>query len=421
MPMRPASSTCSALTKPCPSTPSSCASGTRQFSKMTSLVSLARMPSLSSFLPARKPGRAALDDEGRDAARALGRASVTAIDDDQVAVAAVGDELLGAVDAPSRRRRARPSCASPPRRCPTTASVSAHAASCSPRASGTQIALLLRLGAEHGRCARRRARCARRPTGRPPDRRAPAPRCRCSSRPTTSPRRRTPRETGCPSGRGSAQLRRRTSRGKCCASSHSRTCGRSSASANSRTLRLSSSCSSVRRKSMPRADRIIGVCASPARSFSPLAACSRLPARAAPTPRSSSAAPARRRLRQARGFAVGGGILVLGFEFEYSDTREGPGRRRAVAADRHGQHPAADAGRDCTASSRTSRPAPAAIASRWTARARPASAPTPAAAVKMRLAGSAARAVRLPRVPAARRAALPDVVHRFYAGANLAF
>ena len=26
--------------------------------------------------------------------------------------------------------------------------------------------------------------------------------------------------------------------------------------------------------------------------------------------------------RQARGFAIGGGILVLGFEFEYSDTRE---------------------------------------------------------------------------------------------------
>jgi hypothetical protein len=28
--------------------------------------------------------------------------------------------------------------------------------------------------------------------------------------------------------------------------------------------------------------------------------------------------------RQARGFAFGGGILVLGFEFEYSDTREDP-------------------------------------------------------------------------------------------------
>src|SRR5689334_7302183 len=26
--------------------------------------------------------------------------------------------------------------------------------------------------------------------------------------------------------------------------------------------------------------------------------------------------------RQVRGFAIGGGILVLGFEFEYSDTRE---------------------------------------------------------------------------------------------------
>ena len=28
--------------------------------------------------------------------------------------------------------------------------------------------------------------------------------------------------------------------------------------------------------------------------------------------------------RQVRGFAIGGGILVLGFEFEYSDTREDP-------------------------------------------------------------------------------------------------
>ena len=33
----------------------------------------------------------------------------------------------------------------------------------------------------------------------------------------------------------------------------------------------------------------------------------------------STTAPA---VRQARGFAIGGGILVLGFEFEYSDTRE---------------------------------------------------------------------------------------------------
>src|SRR5262249_47523413 len=41
-----------------------------------------------------------------------------------------------------------------------------------------------------------------------------------------------------------------SSLGKCCASSHSRTCGRISVSANSRTLRRSSSWSSVKRKSI---------------------------------------------------------------------------------------------------------------------------------------------------------------------------
>jgi hypothetical protein len=35
----------------------------------------------------------------------------------------------------------------------------------------------------------------------------------------------------------------------------------------------------------------------------------------------SSSAPS---ARQARGFAIGGGLLVIGFEFEYSDTRESP-------------------------------------------------------------------------------------------------
>src|SRR4030095_774213 len=38
--------------------------------------------------------------------------------------------------------------------------------------------------------------------------------------------------------------------GKCCASSHSMTCGRISASANSRTIRLTCSCSSVKSKSI---------------------------------------------------------------------------------------------------------------------------------------------------------------------------
>ena len=127
-----------------------------------------------------------------------------------------------------------------------------------------------------GRCARRRARCARRSTGRPTGRRAPAPRCRCSSRPTTSPRRRRLRETGSPSARARRTWRAR-SRGKCCASSHSRTCGRSSrfgelAHAAPQQLLL------VREAEVHAgAHRIIGVCASPARSFSPQSACSPRP------------------------------------------------------------------------------------------------------------------------------------------------
>ena len=100
-----------------------------------------------------------------------------------------------------------------------------------------------------GRCARSRDRCARRPTARRSDRRARAPRCRCSSRSPTCPRRRTARDTGCPAGRApraSASARPRNAAPR----SHSRTCGRISVSANSRTLRRSSSCSSVGRKSM---------------------------------------------------------------------------------------------------------------------------------------------------------------------------
>ena len=54
--MRPESSTCSVLMNPWPSSPSSCADDTRQSWKTTSLVSLARMPSLFSFLPALIPG-----------------------------------------------------------------------------------------------------------------------------------------------------------------------------------------------------------------------------------------------------------------------------------------------------------------------------------------------------------------------------
>ena len=44
------------LTKPCPSSPRSADAGIRQSAKITSLVSLARIPSLFSFLPAVMPG-----------------------------------------------------------------------------------------------------------------------------------------------------------------------------------------------------------------------------------------------------------------------------------------------------------------------------------------------------------------------------
>ena len=50
--------------------------------------------------------------------------------------------------------------------------------------------------------------------------------------------------------------------------------------------------------------------------------------------------------RAAKGVALGFGVLVLGFEFEYLDHERGAARRRAVAAHRHGQRAAADAGAD---------------------------------------------------------------------------
>ena len=73
MPMRPASSTCIAFTNPSPALPTIASAGTRQSLKITSLVSLARMPSLFSFLPAASPARPALDHERRDAPGALRR------------------------------------------------------------------------------------------------------------------------------------------------------------------------------------------------------------------------------------------------------------------------------------------------------------------------------------------------------------
>ena len=68
--------------------------------------------------------------------------------------------------------------------------------------------------------------------------------------------------------------------------------------------------------------------------------------------------------RTTKGFAVGAGLLIVGFEFEYSSTGEDVEHRRAVAEDRHGQRAAADARLPSSASSRTSQRAPASTAKR---------------------------------------------------------
>ena len=56
MPMRPPSRVFMACLKPTPSSPRRFSSGTATSSRISSEVSLARMPSLFSCLPARKPG-----------------------------------------------------------------------------------------------------------------------------------------------------------------------------------------------------------------------------------------------------------------------------------------------------------------------------------------------------------------------------
>ena len=124
----------------------------------------------------------------------------------------------------------------------------------------------------------------------------------------------------------------RSSVGKCCVSSHSMTCGRISASANSRMLRRSSSCSGVNRRSM---------CQPPATKHQPIvsfgmpyirARVGRLRARALPlvllgaillpsTPAFADATVFVGSSNQlAKGVAIGVGLLVIGFEFEFSDT-----------------------------------------------------------------------------------------------------
>ncbi len=145
--MRPASSTCSALMNPCPSAPSSWLAGTRQFSKITSLVSLARIPSLSSFLPARNPGvpRSTMNAE---MPRLPFARVVTAITTMRSPVLpCVMNCLVPLMTQPSPSRTARVCIDAAS--LPDDASVSPQAASCSPVRQRDEVLLLLRLGAEH--------------------------------------------------------------------------------------------------------------------------------------------------------------------------------------------------------------------------------------------------------------------------------
>ena len=185
------------------------------------------------------------------------------------------------------------------------------------------------------------------------DRRAPAPRCRCSSRRPTSPSRRTLPGTGCPSGRG-RRASAGESGGNACASSHSITWGRISASANSRTVLRSSACSSVGRKSI--VSRLYhGVMLGNAHPFAAGSShrCSstgsaarrrRSPPR--PTsPRSSASTPPRPTARL-KGFGVGLRPPHRRLRVRVRPRQRGPDRRLAVAAHLHVQRPGADAGSD---------------------------------------------------------------------------
>ena len=122
--------------------------GTRQPSKSTSLVSLARMPSLSSFLPAVMPG---VPRSMMNAEMPFGPAarSVTAIATQHVARRAVRREGLRSVQHPAVARRARPLVRRPPASLPEFASVSAQAPSFSPRASGTRYVCFCASRSEH--------------------------------------------------------------------------------------------------------------------------------------------------------------------------------------------------------------------------------------------------------------------------------
>src|SRR5688572_5217239 len=117
------------------------------------------------------------------------------------------------------------------------------------------------------------------------------------------------------------------SAGNSCASSHALTYGRISVSANSRTLRRSSSWSSVKRRSIAVGLRLRSYHSLMRRFVQILAATLVVLAVSSPAFADatlflgSTMTPAN---RAAKGIAIGVGLLIVGFEFEFSDTGETP-------------------------------------------------------------------------------------------------
>ena len=247
MPIRPASSTCIALMKPCPSSPSRWSSGTRQSWKTTSLVSLARRPSLFSFLPADMPGvpRGTMNAE---MPRLPFVRSVTAIATITPATLPCVMKVLAPLStqwSPSRTAMVRVPAAS----LPAVGSVSPQAPEHLALRQRRQEPLPLGLGAEHEDLR-----------GAEPVVRGDEQRHR-----RVDPGDLLDADAVLHRGHGRAAVllgeldaqqpevgepRDDLVRESCCASSHSMTCGPSSVSANSRTVRRSTCCSSVGRKSM---------------------------------------------------------------------------------------------------------------------------------------------------------------------------
>ena len=133
-----------------------------------------------------------------------------------------------------------------------------------------------------------------------------------------------------------------------------------------------------------------------------------------------SSAPTRRRpTARSRGFALGVGLLIVAFEFEYATHVGRPNAGRAVAQDRDGQRAAADALRDLRLPAVRDRRR-GLYRERLGAHTETSVAPNTGGGVKVSLAGPLRLRVDY-RVFKLGSGALYSPAHRVYAGLNLKF